>query len=219
VQPSGDSLQKRHVLLLLRRVPKELLALNVSAPHQMYQQHKTRMALVWHEKTLPREDEEQQQQQQQQEQQQRQQERQRQAADLRELHRAAAGRFYPDSDDDSCDYGSGDDPYMDEDMELYVERMMGGCGRPSSSTYRRPPVGVRFGLPRLVVIPELHLHGGDAADKAVRKVGAGCADVLSEGGVSCCYVTSVSLPAELNLPRWIWASGGRQGALRFGGVL
>jgi hypothetical protein len=165
-------------LLLLCRVPKDLLARNTNA-QQMYQPAKTRMALVWHEKTLPREDEKRQQRQDQQQRQQRQQQRQRfeeQRRQRAEQRQHRWGPMFCDSDDyDSCENGSEDDPYddnpyFDEDMDSYVDRMMAGFGRGPSS-YRQPPEGVRFGLPQLVAIPGLHLHGGDAADKAVRKVG------------------------------------------------
>jgi hypothetical protein len=168
------------------------------------------MALVWHEKTLPREDEQRQQQQDAQQRQQRQQQRQRfeEQRRQRQQRRERCGPMFCDSDEyDSCDYGSDDDdPYMDECMEEYVERMM-GYGR---SSYRQPPEGVRFGLPQLVVIPELHLFGGDAADKAVRKVGAGPAICVAEpanrfaaaaaAGVCDCWRVNKMLFLHLSRP-------------------
>jgi hypothetical protein len=179
-----DTLKKAR--LLLCRVPKELLARNPNSVQHMYGQARTRMALVWHEKTLPRENEERQQQMDQQQRQQRQQQRQRIAEERRERIAQRQRRYgmFCDSDEyDSCDYGSEDDDlygdygYGDEDIDSYVDRVMASrYGRPGG--YRQPPEGVRFGLPQLVVIPELHVYGGDAADKAVRKVGAvpaGCA--------------------------------------------
>ncbi|KAF6235186.1 SNF2 family N-terminal domain-containing protein [Scenedesmus sp. NREL 46B-D3] len=147
------------------KVPKDLLprqGQHTSSGYPVYTTPKARMALVWHEKTLPREDEEQQQQEEQQ---------------LRSEARAQQQRWRAslydsdDSDDSSCGYGSDDE---DEQWDACVRRMLA-----ASSGLRSSPQGVRFGLPQLVVVPELHLQGGDAADKAVRK------SVIAQLGLFC----------------------------------
>jgi hypothetical protein len=144
------------------RVPKDVLPKQDPNANPHYAiQHKTRMALVWHEKTSPREGSQQQQQAGRTTQQQQQRQRMRQPY------------LFDPYWDDSDSYGDDSDTFSDEVDRRWEERLQVTMGYDSNRPERR---SMRFGQPQLVLIPELHLHGGDAADKAVRKVrGSWCA--------------------------------------------
>ncbi|WIA39293.1 hypothetical protein OEZ86_005411 [Tetradesmus obliquus] len=171
------------------RVPQHLLpqASEAATTYMGSSQHKTRLAIVWHEKTLPQEQpaEPQQQQQQQQQLEGRQQRRQQRRQARRSLLRMrglggddedSSGGMYGSGSMDLSDYDDDDDDDDDEEdmYGIYHRSMM-----MRDVAARRAPQGVQFGVPQLVVVPELHLHGGDAADKAVRK------SIIAQLGLFC----------------------------------
>lgn len=62
---------------------------------------------------------------------------------------------------------SSGDHSADDSEDEYLAMM--GYAEPSRKTSPRSKC-VRFGMPQLVVLPEQHLNGGEAADKAVKQV-------------------------------------------------